>query len=432
MGPVLRQLCPHRIQKSSEKGINRSKGARENKFQCAARMELPELFSPLSKLTKHWTHIPIRDMEDWVRRPIETRHQTSKVRGKVVRPMNCFLLYRSAYAGRIIALTSRENHQVVSQIAGMSWNLETMDIKQKFRDLASVEKDNHATAHPNYRFAPKFKKEQAHQEKKPLIVNSPSNFDWDLSLNEIHARCSLGDDATQKSHPSVSMNLGNLGKSTMTCFGSSWLAQGPGTLFYNVNHNTCIPCYPQRLQDPESVKFLHGQLCTIDLQIILRHILRTALAALPVSIYRDPFNSSPSQMREMLEYSGMHPPQLQGFYHSSSSFAGQQISSSAQYPMWLESSYFPISKALFTPNPTPCLIDSYLVGEFNIWDSELGVQYWNNQWRLPARSSDMVDTATTGAVLQHTSLPWSVIPELHLDYSLQSFNMQPKMEAEKN
>lgn len=176
--------------------------------------------------------------------------------------MNCFLLYRSAYANRIVALTSRENHQVVSQIAGMSWNLETMDIKQKFRDLASVEKDNHATAHPNYRFAPKFEREQAHQEKQPLIVNSPSNFDLDLSSNENHARCSLEDH-------SVSMSLSDLGKSTMTYFDSSWLAQGADTLLHNVNHNTYIPCYPHPLQDPESINFLHGQLCIIDLQIIL-------------------------------------------------------------------------------------------------------------------------------------------------------------------
>jgi len=44
------------------------------------------------------------------------------------------------------------------------------------------------------------------------------------------------------------------------------------------------------------------------------------------------------------------------------------------------------------------------MGEFNIWDSELGAQYWNNQWRLQARSSDLVDTAATGAALPHTSL----------------------------
>lgn len=55
----------------------------------------PQFTSSLSELTKHLTHIPIRDMEDWVHRLTEIRrHQVSKVNDKIARPMNCFMLYR--------------------------------------------------------------------------------------------------------------------------------------------------------------------------------------------------------------------------------------------------------------------------------------------------------------------------------------------------
>lgn len=96
-------------------------------------MDPSKLSSPLSELTKHLTHIPIRDMEDCVHRPIEVRrHQVSKISGKVSRPMNSFLLYRSAYAGRTMEWVSKKNHQVVSQLAGESWKLEMVHIRKKY------------------------------------------------------------------------------------------------------------------------------------------------------------------------------------------------------------------------------------------------------------------------------------------------------------
>lgn len=81
-------------------------------------VDSPQFTSSLSELTKHLTHILIRDMEDWVHRLTEIRrHQVSKVSGKIARPMNCFMLYRSAYADRTKELVSMKNHKVVSRQA---------------------------------------------------------------------------------------------------------------------------------------------------------------------------------------------------------------------------------------------------------------------------------------------------------------------------
>ena len=108
-----------------------------------------------------------------MRRPIEVRrHQVSEMSGKVARPMNSFLLYRSAYADRTKKWVSKNNHQVVSQLAGKSWKLETVDIRKKYERLATTERNNHAKAHPGYKLAPKVKNKRAKQEDE----RSPSRI----------------------------------------------------------------------------------------------------------------------------------------------------------------------------------------------------------------------------------------------------------------
>ena len=98
--------------------------------------------------------IPIKDMEAFVNRPLEERLKDLTPRGKVKRPMNSFMLYRSAYTDRIKALFQQNNHQTVSREAGRCWEKETNEVKEQYTHLANVEKNNHKLAHPDYRFAP--------------------------------------------------------------------------------------------------------------------------------------------------------------------------------------------------------------------------------------------------------------------------------------
>ncbi|KAL3480612.1 hypothetical protein BJX99DRAFT_4973 [Aspergillus californicus] len=110
--------------------------------------------APLSELTAHLENVPLKDMEAHVNRSTEQRRQEAIKKGKVARPMNSFMLYRSAYAPRTQAWFSQNNHQVVSEVAGQSWARETDEIKNKYNLLASIEKQNHMKAHPNYKFTP--------------------------------------------------------------------------------------------------------------------------------------------------------------------------------------------------------------------------------------------------------------------------------------
>ncbi|KAK2878182.1 hypothetical protein FQN49_001085 [Arthroderma sp. PD_2] len=115
----------------------------------------PTVNAPLSELTKNMPHIPIRDMERWVNRSADERLKEVKMKnGKIARPMNSFMLYRSAYAERTKEWCSQNNHQVVSRASGQSWPLEPREIRDRYERYATIERDNHHKAHPNYKFAP--------------------------------------------------------------------------------------------------------------------------------------------------------------------------------------------------------------------------------------------------------------------------------------
>ncbi|KAH0558387.1 hypothetical protein GP486_004955 [Trichoglossum hirsutum] len=117
--------------------------------------KVPKLSAPLSELTNGFDHIPVRDMEEWVNRPIEVRRQeVEKRNGYVTRPMNSFMLYRSAYAERTKLWCLQNNHQVVSSVSGVSWPLEPPSVRNRYNDLAKIERRNHQNAHPGYKFSP--------------------------------------------------------------------------------------------------------------------------------------------------------------------------------------------------------------------------------------------------------------------------------------
>lgn len=127
------------------------KKAGENK----TKIKTPKLTDPLSKLTKDYTNIPVRNMEEWVNRSAETRREeVAKRNGYITRPMNSFMLYRSAYAERTKIWCLQNNHQVVSSVSGESWPMEPPEVREHYNELAKIERINHQNAHPDYKFSP--------------------------------------------------------------------------------------------------------------------------------------------------------------------------------------------------------------------------------------------------------------------------------------
>lgn len=133
------------------------------------------LRGPLSELVKDMTGIMDTDIEAYVNRPPEERRKevAQSKTGKVKRPMNAFMLYRKAYQNRTKEWKrlddirrkeestsegrpekGHDNHQVISQVCGFSWNIEPQELRDQYDDWAKIERNNHKLAFPDYKFAP--------------------------------------------------------------------------------------------------------------------------------------------------------------------------------------------------------------------------------------------------------------------------------------
>lgn len=152
----------------------------------ADKPKTPKLTAPLSVLTKDYDNIPVRDMEKWVNRSPEVRRkEVEKRNGYVTRPMNSFMLYRSAYAERTKQWCLQNNHQVVSSVSGESWPMEPPEVRELYNDYAKIERINHQNAHPTYKFSPsktaasarKRKSEYSEDEEEPSDLDDP-DAEW--------------------------------------------------------------------------------------------------------------------------------------------------------------------------------------------------------------------------------------------------------------
>ncbi|KAI8951019.1 hypothetical protein F4801DRAFT_578944 [Xylaria longipes] len=133
------------------------------------------LANPLSQLVKNMTNVTDTDIQAYVNRsPEDRRREVAQSKtGKVKRPMNAFMLYRKAYqnrtkewkrlddirrkeesAGEGKPEKGHDNHQVISQVCGMSWNMEPQELRDQYDEWAKVERNNHKIAFPDYKFAP--------------------------------------------------------------------------------------------------------------------------------------------------------------------------------------------------------------------------------------------------------------------------------------
>jgi hypothetical protein len=176
---MARTSSPHgSLRKSPLPRNKKLKGGKE-------KTKIPKLTAPLSVLTKDMS-VPVRDMEAWVNRSVEDRmREAEKRNGYITRPMNSFMLYRSAFAERTKAWCVHNNHQVVSSVSGESWPLEPQEIRDHYNELARIERINHQNAHPDYKFSPskpgvaarKRKGTDSDDESEPSDLDDP-DADW--------------------------------------------------------------------------------------------------------------------------------------------------------------------------------------------------------------------------------------------------------------
>lgn len=173
--PVVPSSSPLEEEKQKPKPVSKSRKGKAGKGE---KPKTPKLTAPLSILTKDMTSIPVRNMEEWVNRPAEVRRkEVEKRNGYVTRPMNSFMLYRSAYAERTKQWCLQNNHQIVSSVSGESWPMEPPEVRELYNDYAKIERINHQNAHPTYKFSPSKAAAPARKRKGEFSDEEPSDLE---------------------------------------------------------------------------------------------------------------------------------------------------------------------------------------------------------------------------------------------------------------
>lgn len=144
--------------------------ATKRKAPKASEVETEEHDLVLSEWCKaHQEHQPI-DMRKKLSTPLTTEEIKSAGRKadkdkKVPRPRNSFILYRSAYnqPARIASQSKKQN--LLSSTISRSWNNETPQIKEDFRECAELEKKRFHQLYGDYKYTPR-KKHAARKEAR--------------------------------------------------------------------------------------------------------------------------------------------------------------------------------------------------------------------------------------------------------------------------
>ncbi|KAI5919244.1 hypothetical protein F4810DRAFT_515039 [Camillea tinctor] len=158
LGPQSSGVAKPTRPKKRRRAENRRAGGQGKGGAGSGGAKEVDLADPLSVLCKNveleeGTDV---DIDEYVRRSPEQRRAevAASKDQKIKRPMNAFMLYRKAYQNRTKALRKQHNHQFISQVCGVSWNMEPQDLRDRFDDLAKIERENHRLAFPDYKFSP--------------------------------------------------------------------------------------------------------------------------------------------------------------------------------------------------------------------------------------------------------------------------------------
>ncbi|KAL4787229.1 hypothetical protein BJX76DRAFT_30368 [Aspergillus varians] len=319
------------------------------------------LSAPLSVLTKDMAHIPLKDMERHVNRSTEERlAEGLKKQGKIPRPMNSFMLYRSAYADRTKELFRQQNHQVVSAAAGYSWNNEDPEIKRKYEQYADTEKKNHLKAHPGYKFTP------AKDKKKRSILDDERSYHGGyrstpegspaqrhISRLSTFSSPEISSSGWDSGHPTPP-DMNDHGLPTDGYFPSSW----------TTSHPARPPSGMMLTSDPS--QYIHPSSHPDE----MHYASSTTLAGLPGAAHHDLLQPQTQMPTSGGGSGGQLDPQLLHFNPDGET----QVYGNSQYSMWQQESsgnvYLPYNTSL-EPSPIPYASASSLQPGVRALDSSL-------------------------------------------------------------
>ncbi|KAF7131246.1 hypothetical protein CNMCM5793_004296 [Aspergillus hiratsukae] len=336
----LKKLSPGKVRVPKAPRMRRAKKASD-------RESIPKLPRPLSEVTKHMTHVPLRDMDSWVRRSEEVRHEeVARRNGHVARPMNSFILYRSAYAERSKEWFAHNNHQDISKAAGHSWRIETPEIREKYERLAKIEKANFFKAHPGYKFSPSKEKKKRFETDDDQLTVDDGEMTAGSSPAFLQVRAAGSSEVDSNgwaSRDSTPFDFPEHGLPTY--YGSSWQTSHPSTDMLSPPRLSPYlqQSMHQTLMGPptEDPRFRHVGLQDIPFTS------STALAGLPGAAHHDllqPQNTPGTGPDGQLD------PQLLSLSDHSSQHA---MYNQPHYQMWQENAMHNCYVPVASPMPSP-------------------------------------------------------------------------------
>nr|QDH06214.1 mating type 2 HMG1/2 protein [Epichloe chisosa] len=95
---------------------------------------------------------------------------------KIPRPPNAYILYRKERHNTVKDANPGITNNEISQILGRAWNLETRDVRQRYKDMADRVKQALLEKHPDYQYKPRKPSEKKRRTRKGLQTQAPINL----------------------------------------------------------------------------------------------------------------------------------------------------------------------------------------------------------------------------------------------------------------
>ena len=132
----------------------------------------PSSIQPLSSYSGDMKRAAAKRTEEWADRPATVRRKETEKHVK--RPLNSFMLYRSAYITVAKAQYPYSRQNDLSTIVAMSWHKEGQELHKVYDAYANIERCNHHSAYPRYKFSPqklKIQKGGNNRKEEPMPIS---------------------------------------------------------------------------------------------------------------------------------------------------------------------------------------------------------------------------------------------------------------------
>lgn len=296
--------------------------------------------------------------------------------GRIARPMNSFMLYRSAYAERTKELSAQNNHQVVSETAGDSWKIEPKEIREKYENLANIEKTRHLQAHPGYKFAPCKKDKQTGEERSEPDVERESTPMSSPPFSQVGRGMNSGVERNSWENRDFNAPFDqDHGLPSGSFLSSSWQTGHPGRPFSGM-----ITSEPQAAHYmPTSIP--PGVLSMQEFQ----YPQSTPLAGLPGDTHQELLQPQTSMPMPSAYTEAQLYPQLDlQLLKRGSSSPAQTVYHNGPYHLWQDgpaSNYYLPATSSIAPNATPYTMSGYHPGMQRLMDNR---DMWTHGQELEA------------------------------------------------